>query len=354
VKWLRCAVRTASVAYPIALVALAATLRYVGESWWISAAGLYLPRALFALPLPFICIASFVLGMRRHLWLQAASAVVLLFPLMGFALPGPVSQVRGAPTLRVLSFNIDSGRGGVEAVVDEIGRYSPDVVLLQEVSRGEALVRLLRSRYPTVELSTQFVLATRYRVISTREPGEVVFEGKSRRLPFVEYVLETPLGPVVFYNVHPSSPRAALYALRGAHGLKREITSGHLLGGSDARLLQDNAGPRALEAQTVTESATNQTAPVILGGDTNLPGLSPVFSRLFSKFEDGFSRAGWGFGYTFPTNKWRPWMRIDRILANDRLRFVGFEVGDSRVSDHRCVVAELQAAEQAGPSSDGR
>ena len=85
----------------------------------------------------------------------------------------------------------------------------------------------------------------------------------------------------------------------------------------------------------------HEKGPVIIAGDTNLPGLSFVFHRSLSGFQDGFTRAGWGFGYTFPTNH-VPWMRIDRVLASDELRFVRFEVGKSLVSDHHCVVADLQ------------
>jgi endonuclease/exonuclease/phosphatase (EEP) superfamily protein YafD len=79
---------------------------------------------------------------------------------------------------------------------------------------------------------------------------------------------------------------------------------------------------------------------VVIAGDLNLTGLSPVLAHL-SRFRDGFTDAGWGFGYTFPTNH-RPWMRLDRILATDDLDFTYFEVGTSNASDHRCVVAEFE------------
>jgi endonuclease/exonuclease/phosphatase (EEP) superfamily protein YafD len=68
-----------------------------------------------------------------------------------------------------------------------------------------------------------------------------------------------------------------------------------------------------------------------------------VFADNLSVYQDGFRKAGWGFGYTFPNDRRPPpWMRIDRILATDQLRFVRFDVGDSRASDHRCVVADVQ------------
>jgi endonuclease/exonuclease/phosphatase (EEP) superfamily protein YafD len=80
----------------------------------------------------------------------------------------------------------------------------------------------------------------------------------------------------------------------------------------------------------------------VLAGDTNLPSLSETLGRYLSSYADGFKEAGWGLGYTFPANRRRAWMRLDRVLASAPLRFVRFETGTSSISDHRCVVAELQ------------
>jgi endonuclease/exonuclease/phosphatase family metal-dependent hydrolase len=104
-----------------------------------------------------------------------------------------------------------------------------------------------------------------------------------------------------------------------------------------------NARLRALQAEAIAGAAALNSEPVVIAGDTNLPDLSPVFSRHLSRFQDGFVKAGAGFGYTYPNDR-RPWMRIDRILATDALRFVKFEVGTSAASDHLCVVADLQRA----------
>jgi endonuclease/exonuclease/phosphatase (EEP) superfamily protein YafD len=100
---------------------------------------------------------------------------------------------------------------------------------------------------------------------------------------------------------------------------------------------------RALQVQAVAEAARSESDAVLIAGDTNLPSLSLILNRELAGFQDGFTKAGWGFGYTFPTTR-GDWMRIDRMLANDKLRFVHFEVGDSPVSDHDCIVADLQRA----------
>ena len=205
----------------LALLATVAVLfAYVGEQWWVSGVGLYLPRALLAVPLPATVIALVAAGLRRLIWTQALASALLVFPLMGFAVHFPLFRASALPALRVLSYNVNSTTGGVGAIVEEIDRHSPDVVLLQEVASTDALADLLRARYSTVEISGQFMFASRYPLLSTREPPRIPYEGRLRSPRFVQQVLDTPLGHIVFYNVHPLSPRETLYTLRG-QGLRR-------------------------------------------------------------------------------------------------------------------------------------
>jgi hypothetical protein len=168
----------------------------------------------------------------------------------------------------------------------------------------------------------------------------IVRYGRQRSPRAISYTLETPLGPIVFYNIHPVSPRQGLYALRRG-GFKRGLLSGALLSGENARILQADGHLRDLQVETFARNAEKETLPVVIGGDTNLPDLSPALGAL-SRFRDAFRQAGWGFGYTFPAGR-RAWMRLDRIFASPALRFVGFQVGKHAwASDHLCVVADLQ------------
>jgi endonuclease/exonuclease/phosphatase family metal-dependent hydrolase len=82
--------------------------------------------------------------------------------------------------------------------------------------------------------------------------------------------------------------------------------------------------------------------PVIIAGDTNLPGSSWALAHWFGEFQDGFDEAGSGFGYTYPLGKRRPWLRLDRVLAGPQFRFVDFGVIESKASDHLAVLAELE------------
>jgi endonuclease/exonuclease/phosphatase (EEP) superfamily protein YafD len=332
--------KVAAVVYPLALLAMTVALRAVGERWWVTTVALYLPRLAFGAPLPFVVGALVWLRLRPWLWTQLPGVLLLAFPLLGFVPPWPHAGSAGAASIRVLSYNVNSGQGGVDRVVAEIDRFTPDVVLLQETGHVDVFESLLRDRYPTVTISDQFVLATRYPLSALTSPDRIPLEGKQRSPRFVRYVLDTPLGPVVFYNVHPVSPRDDFAALRGKDGFRRELLSGRVFTGVAAPRIQVNSELRALQVAAFAEAAWRETDPVVIAGDTNLPGLSPVLARSLSGFTDGFTASSWGLGYTYPNDR-RPWMRIDRILTTDRLRFTRFQVGDSKASDHRCVVADV-------------
>jgi endonuclease/exonuclease/phosphatase (EEP) superfamily protein YafD len=281
--------------------------------------------------------------MRGLLWGQVAAAVLVVFPVMGLVLPWPVHTDPSAPTLRVVSLNVESGRQGEDKIVDAIARYSPDVVLLQETAADESFVPALQAHFPTVATSGQFALATRFPLVRTVEPEKLPYERHLQSAGFIEYVLDTNLGQIPFFSVHPISPRDGLVSLRG-EGLRREIGSGRLIEGSRAHVLEANTGLRRLQVEALSEAAAREQGPVVVAGDTNLPDASPLLHRALGGYSDAFCEAGWGFGYTFPTNEWRPWMRIDRILARGPVHFVHFESGRPVVSDHHFIVADLQRA----------
>jgi vancomycin resistance protein VanJ len=332
-----------AVAYPAALIVTAMVMRLIGEGWWVSGVALYLPRIGFALPLPVIVPLLFVFRLRRLLWTQLVALLVILFPLMGLVLPWPTLSHKDVPTLRLLSFNVNSGFEGNEKIDAYLREFSPDIIVLQEVGwEADKLAGVLRDRYPAVEAGGQFIVASRFPILEVTDPDRLPYFGRMRSPRFMRYLVDGPLGRFVLYNVHPVSPRGVFYELRG-RGLRREILSGHIFSGDKAFDMQENSSLRALQIQAVADLAARDTYPVVLAGDLNLPGLSSVFAKNLSAYQDGFARGSSGFGYTFPSR--RPWMRLDRVLAGEQMRFVEFQVGCKGASDHLCVVADLQRRE---------
>ena len=88
----------------------------------------------------------------------------------------------------------------------------------------------------------EFVLATRYR-FGFRDvfvPPDLVYPQGRGGTHYVHYPLETPLGLVEVFNVHPTSPRPGLEEVRG-NGLREEIISSRLLSGKTSGPVEWNA-----------------------------------------------------------------------------------------------------------------
>ncbi|HEX6764592.1 MAG TPA: endonuclease/exonuclease/phosphatase family protein [Polyangiaceae bacterium] len=337
---LRSTVVVSAYAYPVVLAVVVLALRYVGEGYWMTALALFLPRVGFALPLPFLVVGLLVIRRRELLVTQLVAGLLVLFPLMGLVLPGSSGEKPGESKLRVLSFNVDSGWAGYDTLCERIFEQSPDIVAIQEAGGDQGkLVKVLSTRYPHVLASTQFVLASRYPIRETTDPEKLPYYDRKRSPRFLRHSIETPLGMLTLFNVHPISPRGVLQVHRGRAALVL-LKRGELFEGEPSRDVAYNAGLRSLQIASVGQMAREERDPVVVVGDLNLPSLSPTLARSFAPFSDGFSASGSGFGYTFPAKF--PFLRLDRILTNDRLRVTRFDVGCKGLSDHFCVVADLQ------------
>jgi len=338
----RWGLRAVAVGYPVALIGVILVFRSVGDAWWVAIASLYLPRLGFAIPLPFLT-AALLLG-RAWWWLptQLVALVLLVFPLMGLHLASGRSPTPGQPSLKILTFNADSARAGIDSLVARVREADADLIAIQESGHGE--VGPWRAALPgyNVEKDDQFVLASRFPIEERFAPPPVIHRGVPRTPRFERYRIATPGGPVHLYSVHPISPRDSLDELRG-EGLRHEITSGRILRPATEEVV-NAAALRAAQLAAVVADAARSPYPVVVAGDTNLPGLSRTFARVFEGYRDGFADVGFGFGYTFPNRKGGPWMRIDRIMAGARVRFLNCRVIPATVSDHRPVVATIEIA----------
>ena len=340
-RWLSGALGVLGVGYPLALLCTIFALRFMGDDWWVTSVALYLPRLGFALPLPFVALP---LALMRRWWLlclQLLSLGLLLFPLLGLRLSWRGYPADGERAFRVLTYNVDSGNGGFRPLIDEIVAHSPDLVFLQELPpwRAEERKKQLAPTFPNVVADDQFLVASKFRIVSNDSPPPIPFFGRERSPRFRRFVVDTPLGAVTFYSLHTVSPRGGFYNLRG-QGLRREILSGRLFSGGAAKPeIRGTAALRMLQVKAMAQLARAEKGPVMIVGDGNLPTLSDARARYLGDFHDGFAEAGLGFGYSYPSTF--PWMRIDMLLSNDQLAFKRVEVGRGRASDHLCVFGDV-------------
>ena len=322
--------RMLAIGYPLALLILIVSLRLVGEKWWGTTIALYLPRAPFALPLLPLIVAIVWVGPRKLLWTQLV-AFGLLLTLLGFRLTWPTPPTPGALPIRIVSCNINAGALGVGRILEPLRARDPDIIILQEVNNdGWPRLRQLVPGYYVHEFG-QFWIASRWPIASALARGQ-----------FVQYRIQSPAGPFVLFNVHPISPRDGLETIRG-DGIRHQFLRGDLFNTRARAVVAENTSVRLTELQAMVDSARSYASePVIIAGDTNLPDLSWAFANLLGEYADGFSTAGSGFGYSYPSPR-DPWMRIDRIMADKRhFRFRSFDVINNYISDHFAVTSELE------------
>ena len=338
----RAIVNLSAVVYLLALLAAVAALRLVGERWWVTTIALYLPRIGFALPLPLLVVALLIARSYRLLVAQLVAAFVLLFPLMGLRLHlgGPRATTPGAQRFRLFTLNTGLGKNGTGEILDRIHGANPDVIALEEVSDDD--VEALRLGLPGYAFRhlDQFVIASRFPVEEEVVPRLIWSEGKVQSAQYAHCRLITPAGPIRLFAVHPISPHDAFDQLRG-RGLWSELLSGRLLGSASARAMEANTRERLQQVRALAADAATSSEPVIIAGDTNLPGLSWAFSHWLGGLRDGFAEVGRGFGYSYPAQR-MVWMRIDRILAGARFRFLDVATISPRISDHLALAADLE------------
>jgi endonuclease/exonuclease/phosphatase family metal-dependent hydrolase len=332
-RWVQRLLVVGAYAYPATLLGLCLAFTYLGEDWWVTAALLYVPRVLWALPLLVLVPGLWLLRRRRLLGAQALALTMVVFPLLGFVLPGPtLSPTRSS--FKLMSFNVNSGYGGVTRLLDAIDAEKPDLVLLQEAPYGGPLLDGLKARFAYAESSTQFMIGSRFPILERTDPDKIQNHGRLRSPRFMRYVLATSSGKLAVYSLHPISPRGTLgvYRLRG---LVHQLRSGAMLAEDAESDLQQNAELRSQQIRLAASMAGKETRPVLLAGDTNLPGLSAALRRNLSSYRDAFRSASWGLGYTFPAR--HAFLRLDRVMGSAPLAFADFHVGCPGVSDHLCV-----------------
>jgi vancomycin resistance protein VanJ len=300
-------------------IALFIVVLLVGEQSRVTLISLYLPRHPLLLG-ALLGAALAPLGRRRVRLLVALNVVmfvVVLFPVMGMAMSSSRPADRA---IHLASYNVFFGKAGRPELIEEIARMPSDIIVLQAAfgSLGEKLTARLPNR--TVRQDGEFVVVSKFPVRGVEVPPQLAEDTPPM---FVKYVIETPQGTLRIVNVHPYSPRHALFG---------ENATG------------DNIAQRDAQIGAAVAAARADVPPFLIAGDTNLPMLSALGRRHFAGLTDAFADVGFGFGYTFPTKK--PWMRIDRVLASDGIRFDDMIVGPHGASDHRPIFVALELAER--------
>ncbi|MDQ3328123.1 MAG: endonuclease/exonuclease/phosphatase family protein, partial [Chloroflexota bacterium] len=234
----------------------------------------------------------------------------------------PLSVASAGPDLTVMTFNIRSGfaRDGVwnlEGTARTIEEQAPDVVVLQEVSRGwlgrtgtDEVLWLQRRLGMQVVFGAATddglwgnAVLTRLPVVNTEERRFDVNHNLQRSALLVQ--LQTRLGGAWVLTTHLAAPKDA----------------------GTVRLAQTREMLALLRGRR----------PTLIMGDLNADPDSPELRQLSSA---GFADLGRTLGSSAHTSVDR--RRIDYILATEEWESLDVRIVEAATSDHRPVVAKMR------------
>lgn len=308
------------------------------DRWGLGAFNLYVPQAVWLGPVILLALLAFKFA-KRWIWVLAFYCIWILGPIMGFtwALRGHMEPVAEGGSFRFMTCNIKYGRRDLPALLEDVARFKPDVVFLQDVEHAMSGPLGASFRSWNVCSQGQFVIASHWpltKVDLRSAPAQDDLDGFLLRA-----VLQFGGRPISLYNVHLLSPREGLNAMRVASFTEA------------IQELRDNVERRIIEARAVSALVRQEPGPVILAGDLNSPDQSLEGRTLReANLHDAFVEGGRGYGYTYghlllrSRMPWLPgvsWMRIDHIMLSQGLESRRCWTGTGAASEHRPVFADL-------------
>ena len=314
--------------YALAVIGVALLLHQLSDVWWPATLVLFAPRWLWALPL----LALVPMALRRRprlLWVLAATALVLVVPVLGWVPPSPSSLTGPAtpPDLRVLTYNIGGGNLIPAEIVPWLDEVAPDVALFQECNAAiEPARAALVQRGWKVEVQHGSCMVSRHpiRKVEVRDTTEIWKMGGSGII--VRYEVAAPGRVIHIVNLHLETVREGLAAVmkRGWGGVSE---------------LELNIEQRDIESTLARAFALQTPDALVVAGDFNMPVESAIYRRYWSDFTNAFSSAGQGWGATKAT-RWHG-IRIDHVLLGPGWVCVRAWVGPHLGMDHRPMIAEI-------------
>lgn len=232
--------------------------------------------------------------------------------------------------VRVMSYNVHVGIGmdkrlDLRRVAEVIRRERPDLVGLQEIDRGTQrtnrvdqiaeLARLTRMHYafaPNLNFQGGWygvAILSRFPILAS-EHARFLHRREAERRGYLRVEIEIGGRPLSFVTTH----------LDYQH--------------------DDN---RLYETEQLLRAVAGVAAPLVVAGDFNDEPAGQSYKLMLSRFADAWAASGAaGAGPTYPADA--PRKRIDYIFhaPAGRTRTRRAWVVESRASDHRALVAEIE------------
>jgi vancomycin resistance protein VanJ len=221
--------------------------------------------------------------------------------------------------IRVVSLNTE---GGNEDAAAEVASFEPDIVLFQE-SPVHTKLEALRAKLvgDTGEL---------YK----RPDVSILARGKIMPMPITE-PWDIPFSHVKIELASGKSLEVIGVRLR-PYDIAIDIWSPECW-----RKQHENRKMQRHQVEWLAQriASVSDDAPLIVGGDFNMPGRDKMLNLLKPRLRDSFRQAGTGLGNTMANNI--PILRIDKVWVSEHFRAASVIARRTIHSDHRMVVCDL-------------
>jgi endonuclease/exonuclease/phosphatase family metal-dependent hydrolase len=261
-----------------------------------------------------------------------AAVAVLFLPVLAFSLlqPAPASAERlTGHTLRVMTFNIHSaydsqGVQDPEAIARVIESHRPDIVALQEVSRGWLL-------NGSTDLAAWLANRLEMQLLFQGTADPVWGNALLTRLPILES------GSAALPLAGTRLPRGYLWATIDA-GLPEPL----IVIVTHLHHVESEHGPRLAQVPVLLDFWSERPYSILLGDLNSEPGYEEMLMIADAGWVDSWAEAGEGPGLTWPAID--PFERIDWIWHTPDLRAVDATLEITTASDHLPLLVSLEVA----------
>ena len=282
-----------------------------------------------------------------------------------FALNNVHNVERGDRVFRVMTYNINAITGNEEiesvktSLLSEIIKYSPDILCLHEMS--SSLYKSVHTSLDSIfgynegiknKMPAQYLIYSKRPVRDyKRYPYVMHFDAKGSKtlkkyatklrwgMPVYSAEIEVEPGRwLTFFSVHLRS--SAYSTARRSMGMDKAWMKGLPMYFENYR---DGQKIRNYEAENIRhhlEELEAEDRPILIAGDFNDWSGSCCMNIIRnSVYKDAWWEGGFGFGITY--DGWHLKLRLDHILFNQHFRLENVNVENSKLSDHRPLIADF-------------
>lgn len=347
-------------------------------SWWfVGFTGLLFPYLFLALLIMMFCCVVF---RKPRLAIAGLIGIIISIPsiglIFGLHFSGDFSSVKDSATLRIMSWNVrrftpynkdffDPKNNNLNDIIDEVVKYQPDVLCLQEFYTGPSKKRrnleLFRDslHYPYVSIETVVPGAPR------SQSGTVIFS----RYPFSKtYTYQLPENyataaedPVAAdILVGKDTIRVITFHLQSygflnrdyedLYKIKKQEDQGLRASKNIFRKMQYAFSLRGVQSDIIEREVRRSPYPAIVCGDLNDVPNSYAYRTVRGDMQDAFLEKGAGLGKSFISGRskfltWLPTLRIDYIFTSPVFEVSQFRMVTRDLSDHRGLITDLKLPE---------